>query len=614
MMHSRRSSNPAHRPPSISVHHSSSHSRSSSVHHVFVHKLASPTTPTHGPVSAALLPLSTMPQRTKPTRTSMTRTSLKRVIARMLPRSGKRQATALVVCAFVAATFVLMCALAPQSRHRVTSMPFKSRTRATLNVAAAARTAATRTPTDSARDRSTTKSLPSCRKTMQFKMAGLHGFGSEFNLLVRAAALAQKYDYTLVPPDADHWNYGSFADYFDGPELDCQPPKDTYHRTSMTFPDDADRTRSQDSLPWLRKQHVMWSKRDMEGLDRTIVSAFTDREHIERLHESELERLEHAQKQPKSNRFIPPIVSTPELVPRAYRNVFQVQSELARSLWRPSLEIRAMVNQVAAHLGLGRSHQDQNDRRNRPREADDLVIGMHVRLGDKYLEQSGIGPQAYDEQAAANVEGAPSLKPGLHDETVELYLQAAIESVDSILAKLHPERTRKLSTAQSAWRGQPTLIVVSDDPRAYEAFRRQKLGKRFQIRNTPAPFALDKRNQGSSDTTETPIASASPEKTKAQKERERKWRLIKRRKLGGQDEPDGFNERSFNSMKLDDRIAHTKTFVRDLTLLASQSDALVLTASSNVGRLLMLLAGKQFVDEGLIRSVDTRWFPTSQFY
>ncbi|KAM0789062.1 hypothetical protein ACM66B_003125 [Microbotryomycetes sp. NB124-2] len=611
-MHSRKPSNPAHRPPSLSILHSN-HSRSTSAHRVLVHQVSStPTTPTttHEPLlSSSLSSSSCTPlYRSKP----WTRTSVKRIVGLLLPRTGRKQATTLIVGAFIAATVVFVWALTPPYTIN------DSRTKVDAPMTRIAAAQATRTSAaDAARDRSSshnaaaeTKPLPSCKRTILFKMAGLHGFGSEFNLMVRAASLAQQYDYTLVPPNTEHWNYGSFEDYFDSPQLDCKPPKDTYHRTSLTFPETvADATRIHKEIGWLRKEHVVWGRRDMEGLDRTIVAAFTDEDQVARLHENELERLDRTRRQAtKSDRYVPSIVSTPDLVPRAYRSVFKKQSELARQLWQPNVEIRTMINELTTRLGLGPA---RHERSSRPREADDVVIGMHVRLGDKYLEQSSIGPQAYDEAAAAANEGAPTLKPGLHDDAVELYLRAAVESVDAVLAKLHPQRPRQGST----WQGQPTLIVVSDDQNAFAAFKRHSLSQRFRIQTTPPPTRLEKRTGDDATTTRVSAPpSAVPQKTEEQIKRERKWKLIKRRKLGGQDEPDGFNERSFNLMTLDERVANTKTFVRDLTLLASQSDALVLTASSNVGRLLMLLAGERFVNEGLVRSVDTRWFPTSQFY
>lgn len=101
------------------------------------------------------------------------------------------------------------------------------------------------------------------------------------------------------------------------------------------------------------------------------------------------------------------------------------------------------------------------------------------------------------------------------------------------------------------------------------------------------------------------------------------------------------NETGFNSLPLGSRIASSRLFVRDLTALARRADALVVTGSSNVGRLMMLLFEAANEDKGAaevrkreLRSLDARcvlaprlslcvsaltfshdrrWFPTAKF-
>lgn len=50
----------------------------------------------------------------------------------------------------------------------------------------------------------------------------------------------------------------------------------------------------------------------------------------------------------------------------------------------------------------------------------------------------------------------------------------------------------------------------------------------------------------------------------------------------------GYDQATFNKLPLVERVVHTRAFVRDLTLLAREADAMVVSASSNVGRLAML--------------------------
>ncbi|GAA5885726.1 hypothetical protein JCM6882_007545 [Rhodosporidiobolus microsporus] len=61
------------------------------------------------------------------------------------------------------------------------------------------------------------------------------------------------------------------------------------------------------------------------------------------------------------------------------------------------------------------------------------------------------------------------------------------------------------------------------------------------------------------------------------------------------------------------RIALARAFIRDLTFLARLSSSLVLTESSNVGRLFTLLAGREMVDAGKVISADVRWFPKAYY-
>lgn len=75
----------------------------------------------------------------------------------------------------------------------------------------------------------------------------------------------------------------------------------------------------------------------------------------------------------------------------------------------------------------------------------------------------------------------------------------------------------------------------------------------------------------------------------------------------------GFEEDAFNRLSPDTRVAMTRTFLRDMTVLARESDGLVITGSSNVGRLMALLFGNDKADAGGLHSADVRWFPTTRY-
>ena len=50
----------------------------------------------------------------------------------------------------------------------------------------------------------------------------------------------------------------------------------------------------------------------------------------------------------------------------------------------------------------------------------------------------------------------------------------------------------------------------------------------------------------------------------------------------------GFNHRAFDQLPLVERVAHTRAFVRDLTLLVKEADAMIVSTASSAGRLAML--------------------------
>ena len=75
----------------------------------------------------------------------------------------------------------------------------------------------------------------------------------------------------------------------------------------------------------------------------------------------------------------------------------------------------------------------------------------------------------------------------------------------------------------------------------------------------------------------------------------------------------GFDEARFNQMDMGQRVMETRLFLRDLTLLAERAEGLVITGSSNVGRLMALLFGPEKVKQGRLHSADVRWFPTVRY-
>ncbi|GAA5965635.1 hypothetical protein JCM21900_003043, partial [Sporobolomyces salmonicolor] len=338
-------------------------------------------------------------------------------------------------------------------------------------------------------------------------------------------------------------------------------------------------------------------------------------------------------------------------------------------------------------------------------------------LGDKYLEADHIGPQILASASPSSLDSplAPAppspyshfytAQPGLHDMHLTSYYAAVVQAVNDLLPSpssgarsvassdsTPEEQVAHLLVASSAWDGRPTLVLMSDDPAAVEAFRRHPIAGRFRVVGTvengeevvpssppwerealeeeeeeeegerdeskqvvqlPDVREDDQEDSGAEDLlgpVDAVDGQAPPARWKKVFRRQNHgagkvrlghhavangWTKVQAQGQGqalsdGQREggegqegpgrkpliPAGFNENAFNALPLSARIAQTRLFVRDVTVLTTRADALVVTGSSNVGRLMALLMGQRAREGrggGRVRSLDTRWFPTARF-
>jgi len=203
--------------------------------------------------------------------------------------------------------------------------------------------------------------------------------------------------------------------------------------------------------------------------------------------------------------------------------------------------------------------------------------------------------------------------------------------------------------------GKPTLILMSDDEGAVSQFRKHPLASRFRVVGTAAvvdesPSLVD---AGTEEEDSSLVKKRMAKVVVTKKEK----RQLRNKGIGGHGmssprhgnqrghwslahkdkKPDGpvipivpagfvrfscyellslspeadrrenhvQNENTFNAMPLEERIAQSRLFVRDVTLLSTRSDALVITGSSNVGRLMSLLMRDRA--RGRVRSLDIRY-------
>ncbi|KAM0747445.1 hypothetical protein T439DRAFT_89596 [Meredithblackwellia eburnea MCA 4105] len=404
--------------------------------------------------------------------------------------------------------------------------------------------------------------LPVCNRTALYRFANRHGFGSEFSILIRASLIATHYGYTLLL-DTSKWNYGSFDSYFLPPSYPCKPPPtDIPRKSARTTPDELANHRHP---KWTKQPHVTL-ERDIDGLDQLALNLYTSQRDLDALREEDRRKL-------KEGTLTTPL--TPEeTIPEAFWKLFRLEEEELKKLWRPNEEIWNMVGDLETNLGL----EDDEERE---------VIAMHVRLGDKYREVDNFGPAA----AADPHHSSPHrvAGPGLHSDAIAAYLIAAKSVTSTTLA----------ATDSTTSGVKPVLAVMSDDPDAWKHFEKEEQAKQFRVVGTTGEKEkrLGKRSEDERDLEERDAEEINPQDDKPLKD-------------GG-----GFNESAFNRLSLAQRIALTRTFVRDITFLTKRGDSLVMSASSNVGRLMALLTGSEkAIGMRRVVSVDTRWFPTARFH
>ena len=347
---------------------------------------------------------------------------------------------------------------------------------------------------------------------------------------MRVAAVASHFGYPVFI-DTASWNYGAWDDYFlpldspfppfssptddAAPSPACRlPPSDTKRYKLALTSDEHKVAAGSDALDapfeprWTHRDHIVWSARDMDGLDATFLRLFADADELATLQREDVELL--ARRKAK-----PAFLSPRRTLPAVHERAFQRLSELAELAWRPGELVQDMTGELEERLALP-------ERIEGVKGAGSLLIGVHVRcvplslslfrslthlltvllarrLGDKFLEVDHIGPAAFAPDLAPAPPSTTSLR-GLHADLLTSYFAASVDSVHSLLALpsiAHPfsaahsskDRIRALLAATASWASEdpserPTLALMSDDERAVEAFRAHPLAARFRIVGT----------------------------------------------------------------------------------------------------------------------------------
>ena len=103
------------------------------------------------------------------------------------------------------------------------------------------------------------------------------------------------------------------------------------------------------------------------------------------------------------------------------------------------------------------------------------------------MEIDKIGPESPSHHTTA--------RPGLHSDAIATYLTAAREAVSRVLATSGAEgddedriRARAVES-----KGRPALVIMSDDPDAWETFEQDERAGDFRVVGTPRASPADQQ-------------------------------------------------------------------------------------------------------------------------
>ncbi|GAA97823.1 uncharacterized protein L969DRAFT_96165 [Mixia osmundae IAM 14324] len=393
--------------------------------------------------------------------------------------------------------------------------------------------------------------LPRCRRTMLFTLSPRHGFASEWNTINRLQLLADRFGYVLVFDD-HLWNYGQWSDYFEPIEYGCRPPFVRERRRAQIEKYAGTDSNVRDTLArphWTRSRHISASHIDLHYLDDLILDMFTNASRMTRIHHFDLLNYPPA---------LP--LSGTDTLPPYFEAVFAAISQANDRIWKPNAVIRGMIDNLRAALIPPVPA---------PRPT---IVGAHIRLGDKCNElgDTKLSPLRFAKPsvlAQYKLEKAKTICAelrkggGLDDEKATIFLQATEVAV----ATVQVNRTAPTSS-------KPKLVLMSDDPHVMSALEAHVTDASVNIVST---------------------STALPQANNAFK--------------------GGFPGQKFNDLPLAMRVGNTQEMLRDLTFFREEADAVLLTGSSNVGRLLMTLVGPSRCLNNRCISADVRYFPTAYF-
>lgn len=354
----------------------------------------------------------------------------------------------------------------------------------------------------------------------------------------------------------------------------------------------------------------------LDYVDEVFMSLAAERKAVDRLHKAEIDN------------YPPPLpLSGLETVHPVMMEAFRMQAAQVARFWVLSDEVQTMVDSLQAALQW----------------EDRLVVGMHIRLGDKCSEtgellNKAVRSLAHRPSATGNAKYSPlrfatpaqraALSGGAHGANI-CKDQAAAGGLDAEHARIYLKAAESAADALQraggvvALNATPLLAVMSDDARALHKLEtsggeRADAFDRVMLREAASGVPEALGGEGGVDMAELESGF------RAGSFHEVSWCIgLSVHTLTG------------GSIQLtpETRITATRRFVRDLTIIGAKADAFVFSrapgshkttthqclsrlstaGSSNVGRLTALIGGAEKAKLGRFISCDTRWFGTAHF-